>query len=186
MALKRKRSSSSISPVTIPPSFSSPALPVVYTSLSPSPSPSPFPPSQNHDIPMSNYHPSNCPSLHDDSRPHLHSRTRKRVRNKPDESSIHGTHTHNHYSLKTNPQVRKNLPDSVRCCPFSTSTATSAFDPSPVRSKPLANFSSPTVSSCLLEPPYTALIGFAYSLATVNFIHQARMPRVRRPSPQFL
>ena len=92
MAFKRKRSSSSVSPASIPPSISSPTSPVIYTGFSPSPSPSPFPQSHNHDVSMSNRYPSNCPSLYEDSRLRLHSRTRKRVRNKPDELSIHGTH----------------------------------------------------------------------------------------------
>lgn len=90
MAFKRKRSSSSVSPASIPPSISSPTSPVIYTGFSPSPSPSPFPQSHNHDVAMSNRYPSNCPSLYEDSRLRLHSRTRKRVRNKPDELSIHG------------------------------------------------------------------------------------------------
>lgn len=91
MALKRKRSSSTMSSASFPHSFGSPTSPVLCTSMSPSPSPSHFLQSHNHDISMSNYHLSNCPSLLEDSRPYLHSRTRKRVRNKPDESSIHGT-----------------------------------------------------------------------------------------------
>lgn len=107
MALKRKRSSPSISPGSVPHGFSSPASPVIYTGLSPSPSPNPFPQSHNHDISMSNCHPSDCPSLYEDSRPHLHSRTRKRVRNKPDETSIHGTHKHSHLRQQANRKLEK-------------------------------------------------------------------------------
>lgn len=186
MALKRKRSSSSTSPASIPHSINFPTSPVIYAGLSPSPSPSPFPQSHNHDISMSNRYPSNCPSLYEDSRLRLHSRTRKRVRNKPDELSIHGIHINSHLSPIANRKFRKNLPDPVCGRQLSTSSATAAFDPSAVRYKSLANISSPSLSSCFLDSPYTALISSPYSPSPVLFVQSPRMPRLRRPSLLFI
>lgn len=90
MALKRKRSISSISPTPITPPSHLPNACAHTTSASSWSSVQ----SPNRDISMNNHQSSTYPSYQsDDLPPQLHSRTRKRFRSKPDEASIHSTNS---------------------------------------------------------------------------------------------
>ncbi|MCJ1344579.1 hypothetical protein MMC31_002782, partial [Peltigera leucophlebia] len=90
MALKRKRSISSTSPTTITSPSRFPDACARTASASPRSSVQ-FP---NHDISISNHQSSAYPAYpSDDLPPQLHSRTRKRLRSRPDEASIHSTNS---------------------------------------------------------------------------------------------